>query len=77
MRWHRAVSCWQQNDVDFAMHMGDLIDGFNPKDQAESAMNLLLAEFDRLGDKPHWHVMANHDLYNLPRSVRPTASTRD
>ena len=37
---------------------------------AEGALDRVIAEFDRLG-KPHYHMIGNHDLYNIPRSVGP------
>ncbi len=48
---------------------GDIIDGWSPKDQALSTLDLLVREFDKLG-KPHYHIIGNHCLYNLPRQAR-------
>ncbi|KAK9813913.1 hypothetical protein WJX73_004524 [Symbiochloris irregularis] len=64
----RAVSAWREQQVEWAIHLGDLVDGFQPRDESEAALDMLLAEFDRL-QRPHWHVLANHDLYNFPREV--------
>ena len=48
---------------------GDIIDGYHPKDQSMAALDAITASFDELG-KPHWHMIGNHCLYNLPREVR-------
>lgn len=65
----RAVSGWKKEQVDFAMHFGDIVDGFNPREESPQALDTLVREFDRLG-KPHWHMIGNHCLYNFPRDVR-------
>ena len=62
----RAVIAWQQQQVEFAVQYGDAIDGFNPKDQSETAMQSVLQAFSGL-QKPVYHMIGNHDLYNLPR----------
>lgn len=53
--------------------VGDIIDGWSPKDRAASTLDLLVSEFDKLG-KPHYHIIGNHCLYNLPRKVRSARS---
>ena len=62
----RAVLGWQAQNVDFGIQFGDLIDGFNPKDQSEVAMKTVLDEFALL-QKPVYHMIGNHCLYNLSR----------
>lgn len=62
----RAVTAWQQQEVEFAVQCGDIIDGFNPKEQSETAMQTVLDEFAKL-QKPVYHMIGNHCLYNLPR----------
>lgn len=62
----RGVTAWQQQQVEFAVQYGDAIDGFNPKDQSETAMQSVLQAFSEL-QKPVHHIIGNHDLYNLPR----------
>lgn len=62
----RAVSGWQAQKVDFGIQFGDLIDGFHPKDQSETAMKSVLDEFALL-QKPVYHMIGNHCLYNLSR----------
>ncbi|KAK9830612.1 hypothetical protein WJX81_005299 [Elliptochloris bilobata] len=64
----RAVAAWQPLDLQFVIHLGDIIDGWNPKDRASSTLDVLVQEFDRLG-KPHYHIMGNHCLYNLERGA--------
>ena len=63
-----AVSAWRAAEVDFCIHMGDIVDGFNPPDAAEAALDRVVAEFDQLG-KPHYHMIGNHCLYHLSRPV--------
>ncbi|KAL6763309.1 Metallo-dependent phosphatase [Haematococcus lacustris] len=63
----RAVGAWKfANTLDFAVHFGDILDGYQPKDQAEQVLDGLLEEFDKL-EKPVYHMLGNHCLYNLPR----------
>ena len=64
----RAVAAWRQQNVDCAIHFGDVLDGFHPKAQSLSALRTIVAEFDVVG-KPHYHMIGNHCLYNLPRQV--------
>ena len=33
-----AVDSWRDAGVHFCMHLGDIIDGFNPKDQSEASL---------------------------------------
>ena len=70
----RAVSYWQRSRVDFCIDMGDIVDGFNPPEHADVALDSVIAEFDRLG-KRHYHMLGNHCLYNFPRPVSQTYST--
>lgn len=62
----RSVTAWQQQQVEFAVQCGDIIDGFNPKEQSETAMQSVLDELAKL-QKPVYHMIGNHCLYNLPR----------
>jgi len=63
----RAVSNWKAaGQVSFAVHFGDIIDGFQPKDRSEEVLEQILQEFDKLG-KPVYHMLGNHCLVNLPR----------
>lgn len=47
---------------------GDILDGYHPKGESEAALEALKGIFDSL-QKPHWHMIGNHCLYNLPREV--------
>ena len=47
---------------------GDILDGYHPKGQADAALQDLIDIFDAL-QRPHWHMIGNHCLYNLPRKV--------
>ena len=51
---------------------GDILDGYNPKGDADAALQDLIDTFDTL-QRPHWHMIGNHCLYNLPREVRSKA----
>lgn len=65
----RAVGAWrQQGDLQFAVHFGDILDGFQPKDQSLQALTALLSEFEELG-RPTYHLIGNHCLYNLERPI--------
>lgn len=61
-----------EQDVEFVCHLGDIVDGFNPKGPCGTgvdALDTVIAEFDRLGEKPHYHMLGNHCLYNCPRPM--------
>lgn len=62
----RAVLGWKNQQVEFGIQFGDLIDGFNPKDKSDIALQSVLDEFALL-NKPVYHMIGNHCLYNLPR----------
>lgn len=63
-----AVSLWRQADVDFCIQLGDIVDGFNPPELAQDALEAVVKEFDSLG-RPHYHLLGNHCLYHIPRQV--------
>eukprot|EP00879_Flechtneria_rotunda_P008922 GHRR01009342.1.p1 GENE.GHRR01009342.1~~GHRR01009342.1.p1 ORF type:complete len:381 (+),score=139.15 GHRR01009342.1:401-1543(+) len=63
----RAVcQSWVPADVQFGIHFGDILDGFQPKAESEAALSVVLDAFAQLG-KPTYHMLGNHCLYNLPR----------
>ena len=65
----RAIDQWnQQGDLDFSIHFGDILDGFQPKDKSHEALTSVLDEFERLG-RPTYHLIGNHCLYNLERPI--------
>ena len=70
----RAVQGWKSAKVDFCIHMGDIVDGFNPPHQAAVALESVVAEFDSL-QKPHYHILGNHCLYHLSRPVKTDSKT--
>eukprot|EP00252_Welwitschia_mirabilis_P007585 TRINITY_DN19113_c0_g1_i2.p1 TRINITY_DN19113_c0_g1~~TRINITY_DN19113_c0_g1_i2.p1 ORF type:complete len:326 (-),score=53.39 TRINITY_DN19113_c0_g1_i2:152-1129(-) len=64
----RAVKKWnQKGDIQFAMHFGDIVDGFCPKEESRSAVLRLIKEFGEFRG-PVYHMIGNHCLYNLPRT---------
>ena len=67
----RAVSWWKTEKTEFCIHLGDILDGFNPPEKADEALERVVSEFDRLG-KPHYHMLGNHCLYNHSRRVSPS-----
>ncbi|KAF8117764.1 hypothetical protein N665_0008s0110 [Sinapis alba] len=63
----KAVQAWNQHgNLKFVINMGDIVDGFCPKDQSLSATKKLVNEFDNF-QGPVYHMIGNHCLYNLPR----------
>ena len=64
----RAVAAWRQQKVGCTIHFGDVLDGFHPKAQSLPALKAIVSEFESVG-RPHYHMIGNHCLYNLPRPV--------
>ncbi|CAN8274015.1 unnamed protein product [Cochlearia groenlandica] len=63
----KAVESWNRHgNLKFVINMGDIVDGFCPKDQSLSATKKIVQEFDRFNG-PVYHMIGNHCLYNLPR----------
>ncbi|PSC71873.1 manganese-dependent ADP-ribose CDP-alcohol diphosphatase-like [Micractinium conductrix] len=71
----RAIDACLQIDVDFAIHLGDIVDYHNTTlppceetgvSRSEKALREVLHHFDRL-QKPTLHLLGNHCLYNHPR----------
>eukprot|EP00882_Tetradesmus_deserticola_P028570 GHRQ01031834.1.p2 GENE.GHRQ01031834.1~~GHRQ01031834.1.p2 ORF type:complete len:184 (+),score=52.32 GHRQ01031834.1:864-1415(+) len=67
----RAVSSgWVPAQVDFGIHFGDIVDGYQARDgqeRSEQALSDVLQAFSRL-PQPTYHMLGNHCLYNLPRA---------
>ncbi|XP_072029583.1 manganese-dependent ADP-ribose/CDP-alcohol diphosphatase-like [Amphiura filiformis] len=68
---HQAALTWNQDSrkPSFAVHLGDLIDGFNNREgkaNSEKALRDILTEFDKF-DGPVHHILGNHDFYNFTR----------
>eukprot|EP00775_Hariotina_reticulata_P008244 gene8244-8434_t len=65
----RAVEGWQSAEVDFGIHFGDILDGFQAREgqaKSEESLTAVLDCFEPLG-KPVLHLIGNHCLYNLSR----------
>uniref|UniRef100_A0A7I4AXK9 Calcineurin-like phosphoesterase domain-containing protein n=1 Tax=Physcomitrium patens TaxID=3218 RepID=A0A7I4AXK9_PHYPA len=64
----RAVQAWnKKGDLSFAIHFGDLVDGFCPKEKSRTAFNTVLSELAKFQGGHVYHMIGNHCLYNLPR----------
>ncbi|XP_030939364.1 manganese-dependent ADP-ribose/CDP-alcohol diphosphatase [Quercus lobata] len=63
----RAVQNWNHHKkLKFVINLGDIVDGFCPKDQSLNAVKKVVNEFDKFNG-PVYHLIGNHCLYNLPR----------
>lgn len=63
----RAVQMWNdQKKHKFVINLGDIVDGFCPKDQSLNAVTKVVEEFEKFNG-PVYHMIGNHCLYNLPR----------
>ncbi|KAI7754813.1 hypothetical protein M8C21_018812, partial [Ambrosia artemisiifolia] len=64
----KAIKSWNNHqNLRFSLNLGDIVDGFCPKDQSLEAVKKVVTEFDKF-DGPVYHMIGNHCLYNLPRS---------
>ncbi|KAK9278295.1 hypothetical protein L1049_027860 [Liquidambar formosana] len=64
----RAVRKWNDHQkLKFAINLGDLVDGFCPKDQSLHAVKKVVGEFENFNGLIY-HMIGNHCLYNLPRT---------
>lgn len=62
-----AIRTWKHSQVNFAVQLGDLIDGRTRLTQSsERALTTVLNEINELG-KPVYHVIGNHELYCFQR----------
>lgn len=62
-----AIQKWNAHqNLSFALHLGDIVDGRCPKDQSLSAVKKVVKEFDKFNGRVY-HMIGNHCLYNLPR----------
>ena len=59
----QAVTELNKSDTAFVVQLGDAIDG---GDDAAGALDLAVAEFDKL-NVPTYHVIGNHDLWGIDR----------
>ena len=64
----KAVTEWTAAKVDFALDLGDTIDGFGSRhNQSERILNEVLDEYDKLL-KPVFFQWGNHDYYNFKKA---------
>lgn len=64
----RAVSHWnRKGNLIFAIHLGDIVDGFCPKPEALEAVTRVVGTFDKFTGSMY-HILGNHCFYNLPRA---------
>lgn len=66
---HRAVESWNSNNhhLAFAIHFGDIVDGFCPKQDSRAAFDKVLRALSEFQNGSVYHMIGNHCLYNLPR----------
>ncbi|GLU21519.1 hypothetical protein SLE2022_376530 [Rubroshorea leprosula] len=63
----RAVQNWNnQKRPQFVINLGDIVDGYCPKDKSMSIVKKVVDEFGKFNG-PVYHMIGNHCLYNLPR----------
>lgn len=66
-----AQESWSESAVkpDFILQLGDIIDGFNKRDDAsDGALDTVLREFSSSPVEVH-HVWGNHEFYNFSRDA--------
>ncbi|KAI3727002.1 hypothetical protein L1987_66809 [Smallanthus sonchifolius] len=64
----KGVQNWNNHqNVSFSLNLGDIVDGYCPKDQSLDAVKKVVKEFDKFNGRVY-HMIGNHCLYNLPRS---------
>lgn len=65
----RAVRCWNERrgDLSFIIHLGDIVDGYCPKEESYEAVAKVVDVFKQLQGLTVYHVLGNHCFYNLPR----------
>ncbi|CAL0325325.1 unnamed protein product [Lupinus luteus] len=64
----RAVKEWNNHQRHkFVINLGDIVDGYCPKDQSLNTVKKMVDEFEMFNG-PVYHLIGNHCLYNLPRS---------
>lgn len=61
---------WQEDKPSFLLQLGDIIDGFNKRDDAsERALEAVLGQLRSGGPAEVHHVWGNHEFYNFSRSA--------
>lgn len=65
----RAVKNWNNHSkLKFCVNFGDIVDGFCPKEESQTAVKRVVEEFDNFSGSTY-HMLGNHCLYNLPRKT--------
>ncbi|GBG88602.1 hypothetical protein CBR_g48132 [Chara braunii] len=65
----RAIQNWNElGYLSFAVHFGDIVDGFCPRKESSAAVDKVVRTFNRFRSGPVYHMIGNHCLYNLPRA---------
>eukprot|EP00249_Psilotum_nudum_P014462 c24837_g1_i1 orf=894-1856(+) len=65
----RAVISWNNHGGhSFAMNLGDIVDGYCPKESSRNTVMRIVNEFNAFYLGPVYHILGNHCLYNLPRN---------
>ncbi|XP_010248675.1 PREDICTED: manganese-dependent ADP-ribose/CDP-alcohol diphosphatase [Nelumbo nucifera] len=63
----RAVKKWNGHQkLKFAINLGDIVDGFCPKEKSLETVQRIIKEFEMFNG-PVYHIIGNHCLYNLSR----------
>jgi manganese-dependent ADP-ribose/CDP-alcohol diphosphatase len=64
----RAVEAWnKKGNLAFAIHFGDIVDGYCPREQSRAAFKTVISEMANFHTGQVYHIIGNHCLYNLPR----------
>ncbi|XP_030531422.1 manganese-dependent ADP-ribose/CDP-alcohol diphosphatase isoform X1 [Rhodamnia argentea] len=64
----RAVKQWNHHrNLKFAVNLGDIVDGFCPKEHSLDSVSRVVNEFEKFNGLVR-HMIGNHCLYNMPRS---------
>nr|XP_060620521.1 manganese-dependent ADP-ribose/CDP-alcohol diphosphatase [Anolis sagrei ordinatus] len=63
----KAIEEWNGRQIQFALQLGDIIDGFNAQHKmSKRALKTVMKEFQKLKAPVH-HIWGNHELYNFSR----------
>lgn len=72
----RAVDSWLQSEPPpaFAVHFGDIVDGFCPREQSEAAVQAVLGQFARLPCRT-FHMLGQRRALSSPRALQVTVKS--
>ena len=62
----RAVKDWSAKDLQFAVQLGDIVDGNHPSEKAHEGLTSVTELFEQLRCRT-WHTLGNHCLYTSQR----------